>query len=290
MNITNSTCFGRYLLYASDDIDVVFIKLAFAIAVVAIVAINVYMIKLLWKKRRISVNLLFIILSCFDILNSMIIIPMFWILSTLKESSCILNLIWDFSSIVSIEYPWFLITLIAIDRYLIITKLPTVHTKYMRKKNIFCYISISIMITVTLALWYIFTKPKGKWKLTLSFEICLLVILAEFVVICSLYIHLVIVVYRKHKIMEGSRQCKSQESFSIRTAKTVFLLLVYLVFCNFFHAAVLLYINLDEHLNRNVIRNLFAWSALLSYLNSFFNALIIIYRNIKKKLLHRHHK
>ena len=283
MNITNGTCFGRYLLFASDDIDVVFIKLAFAIATVAIVAINVYLINLVWQKRRITVNLLFVILSCFDILNSMTTIPMFWILSALKESSCILKLIWEFASIISLEYPWFMITLIAIDRYLIITKLPTVHVKYMTKKNIFRYISISIVITITLALWYILTKPKGKWKLTLSFEICLLVILAEFVVICSLYIHLVIFVYRKYKIMEGSRQCKSQESFSIRTAKTVFLLLVCLVFCNFCHAAVLLYINLDQHLTRNVIRNLFGWSALLSYLNSFFNALIIISRIRKEK-------
>ena len=282
MNITNGTCIGRYLLFASDDIDVVFIKLAFAIATVAIVVINVYMIKLLWKKRRISVNLLFIILSCFDILNSMTTIPMFWILSTVKESSCILTLIWEFASIVSIEYPWFMITLIAIDRYLIITKLPMVHAKYMRKKNIFSYISISIVLTITLAFWYIFTRPKGKW-LTISFQICLLVILAEFVVICSLYIHLVIIVYRKYKIMKGSRQRKSQECYSIRTAKTVFLLLLCLVFCNFCHAAVLLYINLDQQLKKKVIRNLFGWSALLSYLNSLFNPLIIINRNVKKQ-------
>ena len=286
MNITNGTCFGRYLLFESDDIDVVFIKLSFAIATVAIVAINVYLIKLVWRKRRITVNLLFIILSSFDILNSMTTIPMFWILSTLKEGSCILKLIWEFASIISLEYPWFMITLIAIDRYLIITKLPTAHIKYMTKKNIFCYISISIVSTITLALWYIFTKPKGKWKLTLSFEICLLVILAEFVVICSLYIHLVIVVYRKYKSMEGSRQCKSQQNYSIQTAKTVFLLLLCLVFCNFCHAAVLLYINLDQHLEKKAIRNLFGWSALLSYLNSFFNALIIITR-IRKEIERR---
>ena len=283
MNITNGTCIGLYLLFASNDIDVVFIKLAFAIAVVAIVAINVYLIKLVWKKRKISINLLFIILSCFDILNSMTIIPMFWILSTVKELSCILKLIWEFTSIISLEYPWFMITLIAIDRYLIITKLPMLHIKYMTKKNIFHYISISIVITITLALWYTFTKPKGKWKLPLSFEICLLVILAEFVVICSLYIHLVIVVYKKDKIMEGSRKTKSKECYSIRTAKTVFLLLLCLVLCNFFNAAVLLYINLDQQLKKKVIRNLFGWSTLLLHLNSFFNALVIISRIRKEK-------
>ena len=283
MNITNGTCYGRYSLLTSDDVDVVFIKFAFGIALVAIIAINGYLIKLLWEKRRISVNLLFIILSCFDITNSITIIPFFWILNMLKESSCRLKLVMDFTSIVGLEYPWFMITIIAIDRYLIIKKERRVHAKYMSKKAIFCYIFISIIVTTTLALWYTFTTPKGEWKLTIPISICLLVILAEFSVIFSLYVHLVVFVYKKYKRMEGNRQRTIQGNFSKRTAKTVFILLSCLVSCNLAHAVVLLYINLDQPLNQKVVRNLFCWSSLISQLNSFFNALIIINRTVKKQ-------
>ena len=147
----------------------------------------------------------------------------------LKESSCRLKPIMDFTSIVSLEYPWFMITIIAIDRYLIIKKERRVQTKYMTKKTIFCYIAISIIVTITLALWYTFTTPKGEWKLTISISICFLVILAEFSVIFSLYIHLVIFVYKKYKRMEGNRQSTIQANFSKQTANTVFILLLCLV-------------------------------------------------------------
>ena len=286
MNITNSTCYGRYSLLTSDDVDVVFIKLAFGIAPVAIIAINGYLIKLLWDKRRISVNLLFIILSCFDIINSITIIPFFWVMNSLKESSCRLKSVMDVTSIVGLEYPWFMITIIAVDRYLIIKK-ARVHAKYMTKKAIFCYVSISIIVTITLALWYSFTTPKGEWKLTISISVCLLVILAEFSVIFSLYVHLVIFVYKKYKLMEGNRQSTIQGNFSKRTAKTVFILLLCLISCNLAHAVVLVYINIDQPLNKKVVRNLFCWSALLSQLNSFFNALIIINRTDKTQITSR---
>ena len=208
---------------------------------------------------------------------------MFWILSALKGSSCRLKLVWDFASIVSLEYPWFMITIIAIDRYLIITKQSMVHTIYITKKTIFRYIFISILLTFTLAFWYLFTKSTGTWKFTIAFKVCLLVIFAEFVVIFSLYVHLVIFVYTYYKRMEGNRQDRTQDNYSIRTAKTVFLILLCLTSCNLIHAICLLIIRLDQSLKHKVVRNLFGWSALLAQLNSFFNALIIIIRNSEKQ-------
>ena len=95
----------------------------------------------------------------------------------------------------------------------------------------------------------------------------------------SLYIHLVIFVYKKDKIMQGSRHGKKQDSYSIRTAKTVFLVLLCLMGCNVSYATLVLYICFHQNLDKKFKHTMIGWFCLLSYSNAFFNAVIIISRS-----------
>ena len=79
--------------------------------------------------------------------------------------------------------------------------------------------------------------------------------------------------------MQGSRHGKKQDSYSIRTAKTVFLVLLCLVGCNLSNRAVVLYICFHQNLDTKVKHTMIGGFCLLSYSNSFFNAVIIISRS-----------
>ena len=175
-----------------------------------------------------------------------------------------------------------MITLIAIDRYLIITKHPRIHAKYMTAKRIFYYVVMFVGLTVTISLWYTCTKSREQFielNIASVAGAGALILFILLLVTFSLYIHLVIFVYKKDKIMQGSRHGTKQDSYSIRTAKTVFLVLLCLMGCNISYAIMLIYISVNQSVDTNVKFTMFGWFGLLSYSNSFFNAVIIISRN-----------
>ena len=121
MNHTNN-CKEYLDIYHSYDLESIPVKVVYAIVCVAIICANSYLIKLLWNKRRISINILFIILSCFDILTGIVTIPMYMLITTIHINYCSFFRVSYAIFIFSGGYPYFMITLIAIDRHLIITK------------------------------------------------------------------------------------------------------------------------------------------------------------------------
>ena len=222
MNHTK-TCKEHLDIYHSYDSESIVLKVVDAIVCVTIICANSYLIKLLWNKRRISINILFIILSCFDILTSIVAIPMYMLVTTIHIKYCSLFRVADAIFIFSAAYPWFMITLIAIDRHLIITKHPRVHEKYMTTKRIYYYVIMIIGLTVTLSLWYTCIKTRERWlelnaaMITVSFILLMLLLVTT-----SLYIHLVIFVYKKDKIMQGSRHGKKTRQLQYKNSKNSF--------------------------------------------------------------------
>ena len=83
--------------------------------------------------------------------------------------------------------------------------------------------------------------------------------------------------------MQGSSHGKKQDSYSIRTAKTVFLLLLCLVGCNLSDITVALCICVHQNVDTKVKHTMIGGFCLLSYSNSFFNAVIIISRSRNSK-------
>ena len=224
MNHTKN-CKDHLDIYHSYDSESIILKVVDAMVCVAIICANSYLIKLLWKKRRISINILFITLSCFDILTGIVEIPMYMLITTIHINHCSFFRVADAIFVFSSGYPWFMITLIAIDRYLIITKHRRIPAKYMTRKRICYYVIMCVGFTATLSMWYTCIKRRERWleihvALISAFVISFILLM----VIISLYIHLVIFfVYKKDTVMQGSRHGKKQDSYSIRTEKTVFL-------------------------------------------------------------------
>ena len=279
MNHTKN-CKDHLDIYHSYDSESILLKVVYAIVCVAIICANSYLIKLLWNKRRISINILFIILSCFDILTGIGAIPMYMLVNTIHINYCSFFRVADATCFFSVGYPWFMITLIAIDRHFIITKHPRVHAKYMTTKRICYYVIMFVGLTLTLSLWYTCIKTGEQWlELNVAMITGWFSLLILLLVTFSLYIHLVIFVYKKDKIMQGSRHGKRQDSYSIRTAKTVFLVLLCLVGCNLSYITVVLYISVHQNVDIKVKHSMIGWCFLLSYSNSFFNAVIIISRS-----------
>ena len=66
-----------------------------------------------------------------------------------NKESCSLFCVADGIFIFSTVYTWFMITLIAIDRHLIITKNPSVHEKYVTMKIICYYVIVIVGLEVT---------------------------------------------------------------------------------------------------------------------------------------------
>ena len=283
MNHTKN-CKEHLYIYLSYDSESIVLKVVDAIVCMAIICANTYLINLLWNKRRISINILFIILSCFDILTGIVAIPMYMLITTIHINYCSFYRVVDATFVFSVGYPWFMITLIAIDRHLIITKHPRLHEKYMSMKRICDYVIMIVGLTVTLSLWYTFIKTREQWlELNVAMITAFFILFILLLVTFSLYIHLVIFVYKKDKIMQGNRHGKKQDSYSIRTAKTVFLVLLCLVGCNLSFATVMLYISVNKNLDTTVKHSMIGWCFLLSYSNSFFNAVIIISRSRNSK-------
>ena len=87
MNHTKN-CKDHLDIFHSYDSESMVLKVVDAIVCVAIISANSYLFNLLCKKRRISINILFIILSCFDILNGIVGIPMYMLVTTIHISHC----------------------------------------------------------------------------------------------------------------------------------------------------------------------------------------------------------
>ena len=286
MNVTKRECEIFFDFYQTSDLDMRLLQTASGIAAILIIVANVYLIRLLWRKRYISINLLFIIQSCFDMFTGVVVIPMFLLTATNIDENvyCRVFYVAQFTYMFVSSYPWFMIVFIAIDRYLIITKPLTVHEKYMTRRSIYLYVFMFTVFNCIISIWFVLAGG-GVSGLNVAFVLHMLMVFISFTVIFSLYIHLVIYVCKRNKIMKGSRHDNKKENYSIRTAKTVFLVLLCLVCCNVSTAGAVMYLSQNHYINSKITMNISGWFNLLLYMNSCFNVIIIVScsKNFKKK-------
>ena len=281
MNVTKRECEIFRDLYQRSDLDIRLLKTAFGIAAILIIAANVYLIRLLWRKRYITINLLFIIQSCFDMFTGAVAIPMFLLLTAAnidENAYCRVFYIAQFNHVFVASYPWFMIVFIAIDRYMIITKPLTVHEKYVTRRSIYLYIFMSTVFNCAISIWFALAGGRVS-RLNVAFLLHMLIVFISFTVTFGLYINLVIYVCKRNKIIQGSRHDNKKENYSTQTAKTVFLVLLCLVCCNLSNTGAVIYFNENHDLNSKITMNISGWFNLLLYMNSCFNVIIIVNRS-----------
>ena len=277
MNVTSPLCKVWLVILETLNLDMLFLQIAYGLSVILILFSNIWLIKLLWKHRQITVNLSFIILSSFDIMTGAITLPLILLRIIKKDITCIIRALIQFFSVVSCMCPMSIMALIAVDRYMIITR-QSVHGKYITKKFICYYIANSTFIILGAAVWYV-VAAKTLGTNTVYFVLSSIFVLA-IMVIFGLYIHLVYFVFKKSKVMKGRRhEKKNINNYSVRTAKTIFILLLSLTICNVGYFASIFFLWKANIKDPVIVRNLLLWSQLISYLNSFFNSVILIYRS-----------
>ena len=200
MNVTKRECEILLDYYQRSDLDIRLLQIAFGIVAILIIAANVYLIRLLWRKRYITINLLFIIQSSFDMYTGAVAIPMFLLVVTnIDENTyCRVHYVAQFNYMFVASYPWFMIVFIAIDRYMIITKPLTVHEKYMTRRSIYLYVFMSIVFNCIISIWFILAGGMVS-RINVAFLLHMLMVFISFTVTFGLYIHLVIYVYKRNK-------------------------------------------------------------------------------------------
>ena len=279
MNLTKRKyCKGYFDLYCTLGLNLTFLQLATGIAVILIISVNIYLMKLIWKERRITLNLLLIILSFLDIFTGVVVFSTYLAITILKDNYCSIHLVAEFTVLFTEGYPWFMIVFIAIDRYFIVTKQERIHAKRITKKLIYLYMLICNILNLSIVCWYI-SNHQIQVLLKLNFVSTLgrIGMFTQILVTFGFYIHLLIYLYKKNKTMQDNTiNDTKHENYSIEIAKTNFLILFCFLCCNVTYSSVALYINLNLGENQNSSHIIYCWLSILSYFNAFFNVVLFL--------------
>ena len=291
MNLSYHNCMMVRNVFLQHGIDILFLQLTYGLSALMIIIANILLIRMLLRQEMNKVNILFLILSCSDLIVGTGTIPLLtsWFFTEIDERVyCKMFPIGQFFLYCPVIFSWIMTIIIAIDRYLVITK-PLLHAKYMGHRALWFYVSFSFVFSFAVALWKILAVKLTANLIESTFAAFKGLVEITFIVItASLYIHLLIFVRRRARIMAGSRHEHSgQKSYSARTTKTIALVFVCLVCCNLTElCGYVYYVHLDHTLEPELLRNLVFWLLLPLLLNSFFNAVIVMSRSAKLKTKH----
>ena len=284
-NNTHYNCMITRKLFHEPGTDKLLLFILYGISAIITVAVNILLIRTLLNGRKSMQNNLFVILCISDVCVGSITLPLTMVLFTKINENiyCILYPIIIFFFWVPTTFSWNMTIIIAIDRYLIITK-PALHSKYMTSKVLCFSIFISFLSSVLFAFWYIFTKKtsghlaENNNCVTVfeSMELC------EILIVTALYTHLVMFVHKEAKKMADSRHVNNKRKhFSVRMAKTIALILLCLALCNVSQLIGTMYVKHSGNRNAVVVRSVTFSAHLIVSLNSFFNAVILMTRSRK---------
>ena len=271
-----SNCEIHYELTRTPHIYRLTIPIAYGFVAILIIVANIRLIRLLIKQRKNTINLSFIILSCSDLFIGAVTLPLI-ILQELVEYRhyCQIRTITTIFHIL-VTFSWNMTLIIAIDRYLIVTR-PTLQAKYITRKIIYSYAIITVIYLCGIAFIHIYIKIN-----ILRFLKILELTLTG--LILGVYIHLIIMVRKKALIMKENRHVYNQRSnFGNRTTKTVLLLLVCILTSALPYGVVNLYIYFKKIQHTQFIHNLLYWTFLIIVAKSFINAIILMCRSTNLK-------
>ena len=271
MNVT-SNCKIHYELTRTPHIYTVTIPIACGFIAILIIVANIRLIRLLIKQRKNTINLSFIILSCSDIFIGAVTLPLI-ILQELVEYRHYCQIrVMLYASMGFAFFSWNMTLIIAIDRYLIVTR-PTLQAKYITRKIIYSFAFINIIyVCGTIFISFFVTRTVFA-----IIEVFKLIVTG---LIVTIYIHLIIIVRQKAMVMKRRRHKYNQTSnFGNRTTKTILLLLICELITLLPYITLSFYIQINKIKHTQFIHYLTYWTYLIILANSFFNAIILICRS-----------
>ena len=270
-------------LFKTEGVDIILLKVGYGLLALLTFIANIVVIKkLVMQKRKTRTTKLFIVLSASDVVVASVTIPMAMLLFYTcipEDHYCKLVPVIIYFIFAPFKFSWMVTIIIAIDRVLIITR-RRIHSKYITNKFICVILAVSFCLANCLSIWNLFTVKYSQkilennpFNITLSvLEICLISIMM------ALYIYLLSYVRKKSKIMKRNRV--TNQSYASRTTVTTVLVLFTLFICNITYLCGITYViwsKTDEHI---VTRNAIFWPMLALYMNSFLNAVIMLFRGV----------
>ena len=152
-SIISIKCQHSRQLFQHYSINILILQIYYTFTALAILASNgVLLYKLFKKRRKIRADKMFIILSCSGIGVGLVSVPMSLPLF-IKDfrALCQLSPIFKFLDYIPYGFSWCLITLIALDRVLIVTK-GYVYKKYVTIKDLYWITALALPLSLTLAM------------------------------------------------------------------------------------------------------------------------------------------
>ena len=272
-------------LFTTDGIDKLFLKCGYVISSVITIVVNVALIKiLLLKEKQERANKMFILLSLSDVIVGIFTIPFTMLLFYTEMSEdiyCQLLPVIIYAIFTPVNFSWTTTVVIAIDRFFHVIN-NRIYLNYMTDKVIYFVLCFNFIIANLLSLWNILTVKYPQKILGINpFTIALTTLEIIFILVTAfLYIYLLHYVRRKSRMMKGSSySISTQKSIKNRITKTTAYIFMCLVTCNVTQLVGIIYVILSNRKSNVITRNIIFWTALALYLNSFFNAVILIIRS-----------
>ena len=276
-------------LFETEGTDKLFLKIGYGVSSIIIIVANVIAIRVLINQRvqtreqKMFIKM-FILLSTSDIVVGIFTVPFTMLLfypEISEDIYCKLLPVIIYAIYTPVNFSWTTTIVIALDRILLITQ-SQIYVQYMTGKML-CYVFIqNFLIANLLSIWTITTVKYPPKILDINpFTITLIAFEITFIFITgSLYIHLLYYVCRESRGLKASRYVGGKlQSICHSTISTIAYVLMTLVTCNATQLVGMMYATVTELKGNVAVRNAIFWPTLALYLNSFFNAIILINRS-----------
>ena len=265
------------LLFEYYYIDILILQIYYILTTIAIVTSNgLLLYKLLKKRLKTRADKMFIILSCSDIGVGLSSVPMSSLPLFIKnfDALCMLSPILRF--FFYIPYSWSVITTVALDRVLIITK-GYWYKKYVTMKHLYGLTTFSLLANLIMA---ITIAMDGELLDGLSFAMRYTQTVGEvFFIIVTIVTYMYLVYFVRSK----SREIANQRHGGIKIDKELLMTITYTYICllifTFPYFAERVAHFVLPTVNPLMSKNMKFWGKILVYSNSYANAFIILYKS-----------
>ena len=266
-------------LFQHYSIDILILQIYYTFTALAIVASNSALLHKLFKKRdKTRADKMFIILSCSDIGVGLVSVPMMSLPLFIKDfqALCQLSPILKFLNYIPYGFSWFLITLIALDRVLLVTK-GYVYKKYVTIKHLYSITTMGLLLSLAVAMK---VATEGEFLKGNSFVARCIHISFE---MCFTIITIVAYMYLFYFARSKSRKMSNARRSGINFDRKLMMTITYTYIClllftiPYFIRDIVSFIFPISDLE--IERNVRYWVKILVFSNSYANAFIILHNS-----------
>ena len=186
---------------------------------------------------------------------------------------------------VPVKFSWATTVVIALDRFLLITK-NHLHRKYLTDRIIIIILTSSFLGANIIGLWHVLNvKLPDKILDVNPFYVTLSIVEVSFIIATiALYKHLLTYVRKQAKSMQSNRAKQGQnQCYSYRTTQTMVYVFFSLAVCNITQLIGMNYTIWSKNDDHIGVRNTIFWTTLALYLSSFLNPVILMLRGVTSK-------